>query len=612
MSRKILLSLLLTAALAGPALAQSDPPLLVGRISSLQGQVTVLGNDGVANVALLNWPVTSANHVTTTRGARAEFRVGSAAIRLDGDSDMEVTELDDDRLRLRLNYGSANVRIKTDELLRGFELTTPQARITLNEPTSVRIDTERVADTTSIGVLSGAAQVDGAGTIVTLRSGKGVDVTPDDVRTGQLRRDGFDDWAQARDRGDDSAVASRYLPPDVTGYEELDRNGSWVDNSEYGPLWTPNSVAVDWAPYRDGRWIWLDPWGWTWVDSAPWGYAPSHYGRWVMVGQRWRWAPGRGLGRPVWSPALVGWVGGGDVAFGRGHAPGMGWYPLSPREAYVPTYRVSIDVERRLAWSHDGRTIERFDEHRDHRDGVTVLPREQFEARRMVPVTAGQRAVLTPGAARNLPAMTAVPSPGGVARSSDGRHPDWRDAPRAGQPAPGAPAGAAPAGGRVLTADPYRGVRPATPSQPAAAAPGGASMQPGQQRDPYRDERGNRAAEDARWARPAPGAEIPMRGAPAQQQQQPGPATTYQQPSRPQVSQTVPSQPAAATPLPHQAQQQQAQPQQMQQQIQQQTQQLNREPHPNAEAHRDPAADKRKEEERRKNEERNGDKNQSR
>src|SRR5476649_2358420 len=126
MSRKILLSLLLTAALAG-------------RISSLQGQVTVLGNDGVANVALLNWPVTSANHVTTTRGARAEFRVGSAAIRLDGDSDMEVTELDDDRLRLRLNYGSANVRIKTDELLRGFELTTPQARITLNEPTSVRI-----------------------------------------------------------------------------------------------------------------------------------------------------------------------------------------------------------------------------------------------------------------------------------------------------------------------------------------------------------------------------------------------------------------------------------------------------------------------------------------
>lgn len=611
MSRKILLSLLLTAALAGPALAQNDPPLLVGRISSLQGQVTVLGNDGVANVALLNWPVTSANHVTTTRGARAEFRVGSAAIRLDGDSDLEVTELDDDRLQLRLNYGSANVRIKTDDMLRGFELATPQARVTLNEPGSVRIDTERVADTTTVGVLSGTAQVAGAGTIVTLRSGKGVDVTPDDVRTGQLRRDGFDDWAQNRDRGDDSAVASRYLPPDVTGYEELDRNGSWVDNSEYGPLWTPNAVAVDWAPYRDGRWIWLDPWGWTWVDSAPWGYAPSHYGRWVIVGQRWRWAPGRGLGRPVWSPALVGWVGGGDVAFGRGHAPGMGWYPLAPREAYVPTYRVSIDVERRLAWSHDGRTVERYDERREHRDGVTVLPREQFEARRMVPVTAGQRAVLTPGAARNLPAVAAVPSPGGVARSVDGRHPEWRDAPRGGQPGQpslAVPAAAPQAGGRVLTGEPYRGgARPGAPSQPAAVQPGAPTTPMTQQREQYRDERGNRAAEEARWARPAPGAEIPVRGAPAAQQS--GQVATYPQPA---AAMPAPRQPPQ---MPQQAQQQQVQQQiQMQQQQQQaqQAQQLNREPRPNAEPRRDPAVDKRKEEERRRNEERNGDKNPAR
>jgi len=212
-----------------------------------------------------------------------------------------------------------------------------------------------------------------------------------------------------------------------------------------------------------------------------------------------------------------------------------------------------------------------------------------------VPVTAGQRAVLTPGAARNLPAMTAVPSPGGVARSGDGRHPDWRDAPRGGQPAPAAPQAA----GRVLTAEPYRGgARPVTPSP--TAAPGMPTAPAAQQRDQYRDERGNRAAEDVRWSRPAPGAEIPARGAPAQQQSQqaqPGPAATYQPASRPQA-----------------APQQQAQPQAVQQQIQQQTQQLNREPHPNAEAqqHRDPAAEKRKEEQRRKDEGRNDDKNQSR
>ena len=26
-----------------------------------------------------------------------------------------------------------------------------------------------------------------------------------------------------------------------------------------------------WAPYRHGYWRWIEPWGWTWIDDAPWG-----------------------------------------------------------------------------------------------------------------------------------------------------------------------------------------------------------------------------------------------------------------------------------------------------------------------------------------------------
>jgi len=37
----------------------------------------------------------------------------------------------------------------------------------------------------------------------------------------------------------------------------------------------------DWAPYRYGRWEYIAPWGYTWVDEEPWGFAPFHYGRWV-------------------------------------------------------------------------------------------------------------------------------------------------------------------------------------------------------------------------------------------------------------------------------------------------------------------------------------------
>ena len=52
------------------------------------------------------------------------------------------------------------------------------------------------------------------------------------------------------------------------------------------PMWMPNGVAADWAPYRYGHWVWISPWGWTWVDDASWGFAPFHYGRWVQCRRR--------------------------------------------------------------------------------------------------------------------------------------------------------------------------------------------------------------------------------------------------------------------------------------------------------------------------------------
>ncbi|MYM80601.1 hypothetical protein GTP44_01325 [Duganella sp. FT50W] len=390
--RRTIISLFALAALAGHGgLAHAeDPPAMVGRISSVQGQVTLVG-DGDPTAASLNWPVTADSHINTAGGARAEFRVGSTAVRLDGDSDLEITGMDDDLLRLRLNYGSVSIRVRSPELLRDFELSTPQARITLLAPGVVRVDVERQPDTSQISVLAGSARVDGAGSSVVVNNGRHVDLTAEDVRTSVARRDGFDVWAEDRDRLDSATTTTRYVSSGVTGYEELDRNGLWTDSVDYGPLWTPRNVAIDWAPYRDGRWIWLAPWGWTWVDNAPWGYAPSHYGRWVLVERRWRWAPGRPAGRPVWAPALVGWVGGngGPQHAGPGPGPGLGWYPLSPRDRFVPNYRVSSDYERRVTWTHNGQPLAPRGEVHGHRDGLTMLPREQFEGRRNVNVGRG-------------------------------------------------------------------------------------------------------------------------------------------------------------------------------------------------------------------------------
>lgn len=387
MRRKIIPTLMLAALAGWSALAHAeDPPAIVGRISSVQGQVTLVG-DGEPVGASLNWPVMADNHLTTASGARTEFRVGSTAVRLDSDSDLEITGMDDDLLRLRLNYGSVSIRVRSAELLRDFELSTPQARITMLEPGVLRVDVERQPDTSQITVLAGSARVEGAGSSVVVNQGRHVDITPEDVRTSVARRDGFDVWAEDRDRLDSSTSTTRYVSSGITGYEELDRNGSWAESVEYGPLWTPRNVALDWAPYRDGRWIWLAPWGWTWVDNAPWGYAPSHYGRWVLVERRWRWAPGRPAGRPVWAPALVGWVGGNGGPHHPG--PGLGWYPLSPRDRFVPHYRVSSDYERRVTWTHNGKPFTPRPDFNGRRDGLTVVPRDQFDGRRNVSVGRG-------------------------------------------------------------------------------------------------------------------------------------------------------------------------------------------------------------------------------
>ena len=96
-------------------------------------------------------------------------------------------------------------------------------------------------------------------------------------------------------------------------------------------------MSPGWAPYREGHWAWIDPWGWTWVDDEPWGYAPFHYGRWLSIRGRWGWVPGPPEVRPVYAPALVVFVGGG----GGGFSGNMGWFPLAPREVYVPSYPVS-------------------------------------------------------------------------------------------------------------------------------------------------------------------------------------------------------------------------------------------------------------------------------
>jgi hypothetical protein len=174
-----------------------------------------------------------------------------------------------------------------------------------------------------------------------------------------LNKDAFTQWllGQARTDTSEGLASQQYVSPEMTGVEDLDRNGRWEQDSEYGNVWFPTQVASGWEPYRDGRWMWTRHWGWSWVDDAPWGFAPFHYGRWVVLRGRWCWTPGHYVARPVYAPALVVWRQTPGVSINvsvRQPPPRGAWSPLPAKEVFVPNYRHSGDYANRVNRPHDG------------------------------------------------------------------------------------------------------------------------------------------------------------------------------------------------------------------------------------------------------------------
>ncbi|UUZ57000.1 FecR domain-containing protein [Massilia sp. H-1] len=227
------------------ALADDDTPSRVGRISLAQGQVDISGEQGdEAEPALVNWPVTSNSQLTTGRDSRTEVRIGSTALRLDADTSIDVNALEDDSLRITLHYGSLSIRVRNPDVLRGFELDTPQGTIRLQDTGRVRVDAGRRADTTALSVFEGEATFDGAGSrLIVPRCRKRAEVTRDDVRTGLALRDSFDEWGMMRDVRDERSESVRYVTSEMTGYEDLDQHGAWSQDREYGPVWYPRTVS---------------------------------------------------------------------------------------------------------------------------------------------------------------------------------------------------------------------------------------------------------------------------------------------------------------------------------------------------------------------------------
>ena len=333
--------------------AQADPAGRIGRIAWLSGSVFLNNpSTGEANSVPLNQPLTSGDILTTDARSRTEIQIGSIIVRLDSGSRLELDRIDDEQIRVFLDNGHAVVNLPSADAASDFGLETRAGRFNARDSGIYRFDTD--ARSSVATAYYGTLHFEAADSALDIGAGRSAQLWFDGQTRSRLLtppNDEFTQWSAARDQRPRSNAFSRYVSPEMTGAEDLDAYGNWTESPEYGAIWFPRAVATDWAPYRSGHWVWVEPWGWSWVGDEPWGFAPFHYGRWVQHRGSWGWVPGERIARPVYAPAMVGWIGspGVSVSISLGSPPPrIGWFPLAPREVYVPMYRASPEYVRHV------------------------------------------------------------------------------------------------------------------------------------------------------------------------------------------------------------------------------------------------------------------------
>ncbi len=350
----------------GTGTAWADPPARAGRIAEVAGTAWLFDPDtkGWARVQR-NQTIGQGDQLRTDTRSRVALRVGSSTVWLDEQSDLEVLQMDDAGLALRLLAGDVALRLRTTQAAQETRVQTREGVISPEVSGLFRVD--QLDRGSRLAVLQGRAQFDSdPGAPVQrawLREGEQAEfwwAESPRIERQPVARDKFSAWFTGRDQAEAgfSMGDQPYVSPEMTGAEDLNQHGSWESAVEYGNVWIPTRVAYGWEPYRDGNWVWTRQWGWSWVDNAPWGFAPFHYGRWVQYRGRWAWAPGRFEPRPAYAPALVAWSGGPTVSIGITiggvrRPPQTGWVPLAPRQNFVPIYPHSPQYLERFNWGRD-------------------------------------------------------------------------------------------------------------------------------------------------------------------------------------------------------------------------------------------------------------------
>ena len=349
-------------ALANPIDDEDETPEItarVARISFLRGDAKIKhAGDRDWERATQNLPIVEGDEISTDAGARLEIQFNRHNyLRLSENAYLKITTLRDEGIAVSLPEGVLSLRVLNfDKDRESFEIDAPRTTVAVQQAGMYRIDAGGKNDSQiRVSVTDGGqARVYAENAGFSLRSGRSAEIQIAGNYAGEYETsdaskyaDEFDTWALQRDtiiaKRLQNAGYDKYYDNDVYGAEDLSEYGEWIHTRKYGYVWKPyrnaTSSYADWSPYRYGQWRWIPPYGWTWVNDEPWGYATYHHGRWVYLDNDWAWTPygHTRTRRNWWRPALVVVTYAGSL---------ICWYPLPYDYGYYNYNSVYVDRRR--------------------------------------------------------------------------------------------------------------------------------------------------------------------------------------------------------------------------------------------------------------------------
>jgi hypothetical protein len=319
--------LMFIAFLMVPAMALAGDMGLM-RVSLIEGDVQVLIKDSTDwTDATANIPLSEGDRLWVPDGGKAELQIrGGVFVRGDGNTALDILSADQESAQFYLDRGHAYINNRRGGI-KTVQFDTPLSSVRSYDNSVMMLDVSEDG-VTELSVLKGYVTVEsragatrvGAGKTLTIRGEKDAELAPINAP------DEWERWNTDRDRRlTNWGESARYLPDELHEYSaDFDDYGKWDYVSDYGYVWLPAATPVYWAPYTEGRWVWIRG-NYVWIAYDPWGWAPYHYGRWIFAASRgWCWVPPVS-GSAYWGPGFVGWI----------VTPSyVAWVPLAPGEVY--------------------------------------------------------------------------------------------------------------------------------------------------------------------------------------------------------------------------------------------------------------------------------------